>query len=266
MTGDKQTGVAAVARALSIINAFRPGDGALTLHELAARTGLYKSTILRLIATLEEAHCLQRLDDGRYQLGSMLLHWGGLYQASLRLEDHVLPVLRQLVQQTGEGASFFTREGSLRVCLFRVDSPRSLRDHVRTGDLLPLDRGAAGRVLLMFDPALSAGKPRPDSPVIATAGEREPDISAVAAPVFGLGGSLRGALAVSGPSARLKETVIGEIAVHLVEAAIALTRKLGGDPALLQDFAAHGGPGSVLLASAANPAAQRKREPVRARR
>lgn len=230
---EKQPGVAAVERALSILGAFQPGDDALSLHDLAARTGMHKSTILRLIATLTQFHCIQRLDDGRYQLGSMLLHWGGLYQASLKLEDHVVPILQRLVQQTGEGASFFTREGDVRVCLFRVDSSRSVRDHVRAGDLLPLNKGSAGHVLMSFDPTLVPPSRFPKSPVIVTIGEREPDIAAVAAPVFGPGPTLRGALAVSGPTVRFSDDTIPAISQALIAAAIELTRRLGGNPALI---------------------------------
>ncbi|HZV91933.1 MAG TPA: helix-turn-helix domain-containing protein, partial [Caldimonas sp.] len=190
---EKSGGVAAVGRALAVIKAFRAGDGSLTLNELAHRTGLYKSTILRLVVTLAREHCIVRLDDGTYQLGSMLLHWGGIYQSALRMDDHVPMVLRRLAQETGEGASFFTREGELRVCLFRVDSPRSIRDHIHVGDLLPLDKGAAGRVLASFDSALVPRESFPRQVLIATVGEREPDIAAIAAPVFGPHGSLRGA-------------------------------------------------------------------------
>jgi DNA-binding IclR family transcriptional regulator len=234
---EKQTGVAAVERALAILNAYRPGEAALSLHEIAERTGLYKSTILRLIGTLAQAHCIQRLDDGRYQLGSMLLHWGSLYQASMRLEDHVLPVLRSLVEQTLEGASFFTREENVRVCLFRVDSPRTLRDHVRAGDLLPLDKGAAGRVLTAFDPAMTPPHLAPASPVVVTIGEREPDIAAIAAPVFGAGGALRGALAVSGPSTRFDGATVSAFSSLVLDAAIDLTRRLGGHPGMIPALA-----------------------------
>ncbi len=234
---DKQSGVAAVERALAILNSFRPGDGSLSLHDIAERTGLYKSTILRLIVTLAQSHCIQRLDDGRYQLGSMLLHWGSLYQSSLRLDDHVLPVLRRLVDQTLEGASFFTREENVRVCLFRVDSPRMLRDHVRAGDLLPLDKGAAGRVLCSFDPLMQAAGKTPTSPVVVTVGEREPEIAAVAAPVFGAGGILRGALAVSGPSTRFDTVAIQKISDVVYEAAVDLTRRLGGNPGMMPPYA-----------------------------
>lgn len=229
----KPGGVAAVERAFAILNAFQPGDASLPLNELARRTGMYKSTILRLITTLVQEHCIVRLDDGSYQLGSMLLHWGGLYQAALRLDDHVPPILRRLAQETGEGASFFTREGSLRVCLFRVDSSRSVRDHVHTGDLLPLDKGAAGRVLAGFDRALVDPSQFPSQPLIATVGEREPDIAAIAAPVFGHQGSLRGALAISGPAMRFSIDLVPGMSQALLKAASELTRRLGGDSSLL---------------------------------
>lgn len=226
----KAGGVAAVERAFAILHAFRAGDTSLNLSELASRTGMYKSTILRTMASLIREHCIVRLDDGTYQLGSMLLHWGGLYQAALRLDDHVPAVLRRLVQETGEGASFFTREGNLRVCLFRVDSLKSVRDHIRVGDLLPLDKGAAGRVLSSFDRTLSPRTSFSDQLIIVSIGEREPDIGAIAAPVFGSNGALRGALAISGPAARFSPDLIAGMSQAVLNAAAELTQRLGGDP------------------------------------
>ena len=73
-----QSGVAALDRAFSILFAFRPGDYALTLAELAARTGLYKSTILRLAGSLIQHRMLFRLEDGRYQIGAAPLMLGAL--------------------------------------------------------------------------------------------------------------------------------------------------------------------------------------------
>ncbi|KAI3601376.1 hypothetical protein D8I24_3974 (plasmid) [Cupriavidus necator H850] len=230
----KAGGVAAVERAFAILHAFRAGDTSLNLSELAFRTGMYKSTILRTMTSLIREHCIVRLDDGTYQLGSMLLHWGGLYQAALRLDDHVPAILRRLVQETGEGASFFTRENNLRVCLFRIDSPKSVRDHIRTGDLLPLDKGAAGKVLSSFDRALTPPANFPEHPLIATVGEREPDIGAIAAPVFGPAGSLRGAIAISGPAARFSLETIPEMSQAVLKAASDLTRRLGGDPTIFE--------------------------------
>src|SRR3972149_8089770 len=122
-----EPGVAALERGLSILEAFSSGAGTLTLAELAAATGLYKSTILRLCASLLRLGFLQRLDDGRYRLGPSVFQLGRRYQQSFRLGDVVLPVLRELVARSGETASFYVRDGERDTCLYRVESPRAVR-------------------------------------------------------------------------------------------------------------------------------------------
>src|SRR5256885_8835193 len=83
-------GVAAVERALSILEAFAEADDMLTLAELAKRTGLYKSTILRLSKSLESHGYLLRTADGNYRLGAKLLYLGSLYQRHFRTADVVV--------------------------------------------------------------------------------------------------------------------------------------------------------------------------------
>jgi DNA-binding IclR family transcriptional regulator len=228
---EKDKGVAAVERGLLILQAFREGNVSLTLHELAQRTGLYKSTLLRLIVTLEKHHCIVRLADGRYQLGPMLLHLGRLYQRSLQFEDHIVPVLEQLVTETGESASFYTRHGDRRLCLFRVNSARLLRDHVNAGDFLPLDRGAAGRVLLEYSSPEASGKK--GAPLVVSFGERDADVAAIAVPVFGPSGTLLGALSISGPTTRFTDDAVKRMSSAILAAAAQLTTRLGGDPGRL---------------------------------
>jgi DNA-binding IclR family transcriptional regulator len=191
--------VEAVERALAILEAYRDGDGALSLAELAARTGLYKSTILRLIGSLERFGYLHRRDDGRYALGASLWRLGSIYRRAFDLAEQIRPELRKLVDTTGETASFYVREGDERVCLYRQNSPRPIRHHLEEGARLPLDRGAAGRVLLAFSAA--GGEPfetiRREQACVSL-GERDPEIAAAAVPVLDRAGRLRGALAVSG--------------------------------------------------------------------
>jgi DNA-binding IclR family transcriptional regulator len=221
-----EPGVAAVERALSILGAFRDGDSALTLHELAQRTDLYKSTILRLLASLARAGCVLRLEDGSYQLGPMVLHWGRVYLSSLRIEDHVRPVLERLAADTGESASFYTRQGTVRLCVSRVDSSYSIRDHVKVGDILPLDKGSGGHVLRAFDPS---AKGKPKSFIMTSFRERDAQAAGMSAPVFGPGGTLRGAISISGPVARFGTAVLPKLSKAVLGAAADLTARLGGD-------------------------------------
>ena len=115
-------GVAAVERALTILDAFGPTDQRLALAELSQRTGFYKSTILRIAQSLLRHGYLQHLSDGTHQIGPKPLMLGAIYQRSLRLGDILLPLMHELAKQTGESVSFYSRHDEVRVCLHRVDS------------------------------------------------------------------------------------------------------------------------------------------------
>src|ERR1700679_4033769 len=90
-----------VERALAVLEAFRNDDEALSLAELARRTGLYKSTILRLIESLTRRSVILRLDSGQYQLGPALIRLGELAKRSTKLADQVIPAHTRLVDGTG---------------------------------------------------------------------------------------------------------------------------------------------------------------------
>ena len=191
-------GVDAVARALAILKTFGPERGAMTLTEVAEATDLYKSTVLRLAATLEAEGFLVRGADRLFRPGPELWRLGALYQRGLDLGDLIRPTLHRLVDATGETASFYIADGDERICLYRVNSPRSVRHHLEEGQRLPIDRGAAGRVLTAFrDPASSDGKKIRERGFYVSLGERDPEVAAAAVPVIDIQGRLRGALSVS---------------------------------------------------------------------
>ena len=138
-------GVSAAERALAVLTAFRRGDGALSLAELAERTGLVKSTIMRLAVSLQRYRLLARLPDGSYRLDAETLRLGTAYQQGFSLADHVMPALEQLAAKTGETASFYVRHGKERLCLLRVESSNRIRMHVQPGDTRPMDKSAIAR-------------------------------------------------------------------------------------------------------------------------
>ena len=229
-------GVAAVERALSLLDAFTDQDPQLSLAELAKRTKLYKSTVLRLARSLETFGYLVRSEDGMYRLGSKVLHLGSLYQRHLHTVDVVPQALRAIVAELREGASFYVRDGDRRLCLHRVDALRSVRDAVHEGDRLPLNVGAAGHVIRAFGASSGNAYEVVRSRMYAASfGERDPEVAAVACPVFGINQKLLGALAVSGPRYRIEAMGVEPALRVLLRHAVQLTRAFGGDP---QDLAA----------------------------
>lgn len=222
-------GAAAVDRALSLLGAYQQGDLALSLAELAERTRLYKSTVLRLLASLEHARLIQRLDDGRYGIGAEVARLHSLYAASFSLDRVAMPVLRALVAATGESAAYHVRQGDARLCLYRVDSPHPIRDHIKAGDLLPLDRGTGARILIAFGAHPARATSQKDKTLYAkireqgyctAIGDRLSDVAGISAPVFKADGTLAGALTLTMPASRYK-------AQH-VKAVLAAARQLTG--------------------------------------
>ena len=205
-------GAAAVDRALSVLSAFRSGDKALSVTDLAERTRLYKSTVLRLLASLAHGGLMRKTSEGLWALGPELSRLASIYTASFSLQDVVLPVMRDLVAQTGESVALHVRQGDQRLCLYRVDSPQLLRDHVQAGDVLPLDRGAGGRVLLAF-----AGAKGRIYEQIRRAGyhhassDRVPGLVGVSAPVWQGDGQLLGALTLTVPEARFRPVFVRQL-------------------------------------------------------
>jgi DNA-binding IclR family transcriptional regulator len=231
-----EAGVAALERGLSILDAFSAGAGTLSLAELASTTGLYKSTILRLCASLLRLGFLQRLDDGRYRLGPAVFQLGRRYQQAFRLGDLVLPVLRELVARSGETASFYVRDGDRDTCLYRIESPRPIRDAgVAEGDTFPIDNSAGSRVLSAFH---GAGGSKPaagrELVVVTRQSKRVTGAGAVICPVFGVDDALVGTLVMSGPESRFPGTAAASIKAIIREQAAGLTRTLGGNPAVYQ--------------------------------
>lgn len=213
-------GAAAVDRALSVLSAFKKGDSSLSVTELAERTRLYKSTVLRLLASLAHGGLVRKTPEGLWTLGPEISRLATLYTASFSLEDVVLPVIKDLVAKTGESVALHVKQGNQRLCLFRVDSPQLLRDHVQAGDVLPLDRGAGGRVLMAFSGAKGRlyDKIRKDGFIHAT-GDRIPGLVGVSAPVWKAQDELVGALTLTVPEGRFKNKFIHD----LRDAALQLT-------------------------------------------
>ncbi|MDJ0683860.1 MAG: IclR family transcriptional regulator [Alphaproteobacteria bacterium] len=186
-------------RALMLLDALSGDEGTMSLADLSRKTGFYKSTILRLSGSLERFGYLTRQADGRFRLGPALWRMGSLYGRDFDLGEHVRPMLRRLRDTVGETASFYIRDGDVRVCLYSLNSKRAIRHHLEEGMLMPLERGAAGRLLLAY-----SDDDRADSRKIRAAGyaislgERDPDIAAVAVPVRRANGQIQGALSLSG--------------------------------------------------------------------
>lgn len=189
--------VAAVARALDLLDAFGLDEPALGIGELARRTGLAKTTAMRLARTLEAKRYLVRTEAGLWRLGPSGAWLAARYQMAFDFKGVVQASLHALAHQTGHDTLFFVRERDVRVRLLRVDAGGE-RSGSPLGEPLPLERGSPGKVILAF-----TGKSGKAFDEIrrrgfdVSVGETYRGVASLSAPVFGAGWSIVGALSVS---------------------------------------------------------------------
>jgi DNA-binding IclR family transcriptional regulator len=220
--------LSSVEKAMLLLNCFEVGDSYVSLAQLNRRSGLNKSTLLRLARVLANwGYLVQRPEDGAWRLGPAAGWLGARYQASHDVDQAIGAALLDLSQLTQETASFFIREGNLRTCLVRIEGPKAIRHHIRVGEPLPLERGSPGRVLLAY-----TGQPGPEYETIRqqgygiSIGERDSEIASISAPVFGSNWQLLGVISISGPANRLNTRTLSSFAKPILSKASQLSYEL----------------------------------------
>jgi len=230
MAGDR---VEAVERALEILNCFNEDQPVLSLKLLAEKTGFYKSTILRLSGSLERYGYLVRQHDGQYRLGLALVSLGKISQLSCDIGTIVRPVIEALRDRFNESVAFYARSGNKRICLYRANANRAIRHQLEEGRRLPLDKGAAGQILLaysgsqgeLFETIRHQGW-------YTSMGERDPEVAAVGVPILTANEKILAVLTISGLISRFSAERQRECATALQEKAGELAEKLDPQPFL----------------------------------
>lgn len=193
-------------------------EGALSLTEAAARTGMPASTALRHLRVLTGSGYLTKNGGGAYSVGPSFLR---IAVASMQSDPYARilavaqPELERLVETTEESAYLAVRDGDEAVYIATVECRRAIRHVGWVGRSVPIDGTAVGAALLSAPPAPGT---RP-SPVFNT-GAIEPDVTAVCAPVCDESGPVA-ALSVLGPADRLAGNRLNSAAAAVVAAAVA---------------------------------------------
>ncbi|HEY3069308.1 MAG TPA: IclR family transcriptional regulator [Gaiellaceae bacterium] len=244
--------VAAVDRAVGVLEALAAADGELGTNELARRTGVNASTVSRLLATLAANGYVTHVEEsGRYRLGLRLVQLGNLVVAGLDLREATRPHLEELVRKTGETATLSVPGEHEAITVDFVQSGSSVQSVATLGRPSVGHATAAGKVLLAFaDVPLPTGRLERFTPRTLTdprrlaaevervraqgwaeaAGERERDLNAIAAPSFGAEGRLAAILGVQGPEGRFDKRARRAAVNPLLRSALAVAEALGWQP------------------------------------
>jgi DNA-binding IclR family transcriptional regulator len=195
-------------RGLRVLKLLADTDHGLTVTELSQKLGVNRTVVYRLLATLEQ-HALVRRDlGGRARVGLGVLRLGRQVHPLVR--EAAMPALRSLAEDIGATAHLTLVDGAEALAVAVVE-PTWTDYHVayRAGFRHPLDRGAAGKAIL-----LARRQPTPDPCYALTHGELEAGASGAAAPLIGVTG-VEGSVGV----VMLADAVPERVGQRVVEAA-----------------------------------------------
>jgi DNA-binding IclR family transcriptional regulator len=212
--------VRSVARTLDLLNLFDRHRPFLTLREIVERSGLPKTTVVRLLANLQSRALVSVRGDGTYTLGAGMLRWVRMAGALWEVNQPTVASMRRLVDTCGETVNLYVRQDTTRMSIAQQQGTHTVRNVVDVGAPMPLWGGSAAKVLLTGAPQviddLERIKPDLDTTRLraeveearragfaVSHGEREEGATAVSAPIVAADGRVLAALCISGPSSRL---------------------------------------------------------------
>ena len=231
----QHSGIGVLDKAVAVLHAV--ADQPCNLGELCNKTGLPRATAHRLAVGLEVHRLLARDADGLWRPGPALSELAASANDTLvEAAGAVLPRLREI---TGESVQLYRREGSIRVCVASMEPPTGLRDTVLVGARLPMTAGSGAKVLLAWADTATQRMILPETTFsertlleirrrgwAQSAGEREPGVASVSAPVRDSSGNVIAAVSVSGPIDRMGRRPGARWAADLLAAAEALHKRL----------------------------------------
>lgn len=221
-------GTTAFVRAADVLLALLAMGGDGRVSHIARRTGISKAVVHRVLQSFCSRDLVEYDPATRgYRLGIAAAALGSRALAQVDLRALAMPVLRELMEQTGETATVSALVGDACVCLDQVVSAREVHMVVETGRPRPLRLGASSRAILAALPDAERERIlRNELPEHAPAttmdrlrlaesleqsrrrgatvsfGERQPEAAAIAAPVYRIDGVVTGAVSVCGPRDR----------------------------------------------------------------
>lgn len=247
-----QESVQSIERALAILNRLCQGQP-LGVTEFARELALAKSTVHRLLSTLERAGFVARTADARYRLGMKLWEAGCAAIRGLSVRDAARPAMEMLASRTGETVHLSIWDHREAIYIDKVDGTNPIRLHSTIGGRAPAHATASGLALLAFQEAatqarVSRGSRRRFTARTITTPERlrrrlmeirrkgyafsagawYPGTAGVAAPIRSHTGRVVAALSVAGPADRIVGRAL-ELGITVRMAAEEVSRALG-DP------------------------------------
>lgn len=240
--------IKAIERVIDILECFTPEKPELGISEISRLTGMYKSTVFRIVQTLVTRGMLvQDPDTKRVMLGFKVFELGAVAGSNIEVRRVARLLMEELGDRTRETINLSIENMGERVCIEMVESKEMVRNFVQVGMRGPLYLGATGKVLLAFMPPeqieqvlqkfnvqgvnrqdlLAQLDEIRDKHYSVSHEERVVGATAVCAPVKNHVNRVVAALTVSGPTMRFPADRVDQLVDEVKEYALKISKRLG---------------------------------------
>ncbi|MFI2566459.1 IclR family transcriptional regulator [Paenarthrobacter sp. NPDC018779] len=249
-------GASVIVNAVAVLKSFSADEPLLGVTEIAGRIGLHKSTVSRMLATLEQEGLVERdVDSRRFRLGLGMIAMAGPLLAELEERRVAYPVLRELTERTGETSALMVWNGVESMCVEQIPSRHQVKHLAPLGARYSEALSSSVQVFLAAEDAervrglLRSGSitlPGMDDASIdaylqrlgeagtrgwaVNFGETSIEEVGVASPVYDHRGHIVAAVLIPAPKFRVSQDTLNSLGEACLEAAAKVTTRLGGRP------------------------------------
>lgn len=233
-------------KTVDILDLFIKHHNELGISDITKLTGFPKTTVFRLVNTMEQIGFLDKnIQSKKYKLGMKLFQYGSLYKDQIDLRKISLPYMKMLSELFDETVNLNVLKHGKRVCIECIESKRIIRNFVEVGLICDLKYGASGKSMLAFLSQEAINhildecteevriKKMDDLKEIRLKGyalshsERAEGASSISCPIFNSDKQVEGSITVSGPTIRFTEELIVEIKKKLLQLSREISIKNG---------------------------------------
>ena len=138
-----------VVRSMDILNLFID-HRELSFQEIIDLSGIPKTSVYRMLKSLEEMDFLEKGADSKYRLGLLFLTFGNLVSARLDLRQIAYPIMQTLHSDVKEAINLIVRQGDEAIYIEKIDTYQTVRLYTAVGRSSPLYAGACSRIILSY--------------------------------------------------------------------------------------------------------------------
>ena len=241
-----------VVRSMDILNLFID-HAALTFQEIIELSNIPKTSVYRMLISLEEMGFVVKGNDTKYRLGLLFLTFGNLVSSRLDIRQIAFPIMQDLHKELKEAINLIVREGDEAIYIEKVDNYQKVRLYTAIGRRSPFYAGACSRVLLSFLPdneiatylenvelrTIAMGTITDKEKLVESIqnarengytishSELENHTSAIAAPIFNYKGEVIAGISIAGIEANYQNENEPIFAKKAMDAANEISKRLG---------------------------------------